>query len=210
MEEHRDVNYRTDRSKKQGWWSCQRCGCGHFQGEDFCDGCGTAQAAAMQEPPGRVLEPPWREKEEKRRAAEAAYREWCDAGGVNREHRSLLDRISPARRAEQKQKLAKRKAKKAAYYRASAVLREAGRKYRNALLRWQYDWATSAANAKTILGVATNASEEEIKSAYRRAVKLYHPDRANENGLTVKEATRAFQQIQEAYDVLCSVFVQRP
>jgi DnaJ-domain-containing protein 1 len=209
MEEHRGPNCEIDHPKKRGWWSCQLCGCSHFHGDAFCGGCGTPKAAAAQEPPSKLLEPLWREKEEKRRAADTAYRDWCRAESLNIERRSLADRISPARRAEYEQRIAECKAKKAAYYRASAVFHDAGRKYKAALLRWQHDWARSATNAKTTLGVATNATEEEIKSAYRRAAKLYHPDRAEGNGLAVEEAAKAFRQIQEAYEILCSVFVLR-
>ena len=117
--------------------------------------------------------------------------------------------ISPARRSEYERRIAECKAKKAAYRRASAVFHDAGRKYKTALSRWQHEWAGNVTNAKKMLGVPTNATEEEIKSAYRRAAKLYHPDRAEGNGLTVEEATRAFRQIQEAYEVLCAVFVNR-
>lgn len=47
-----------------------------------------------------------------------------------------------------------------------------------------------------ILGVPENASEAEIKRAFRRKARELHPDRAGER------ATRAFQELQEAYDVL--------
>ena len=151
----------------------------------------------------------WRDKEEKGRAAETAYRDWRRAESLNIERRSLADRISPARRSEYERRIAECKAKKAAYRRASAVFHDAGRKYKTALSRWQHEWAGNVTNAKKMLGVPTNATEEEIKSAYRRAAKLYHPDRAEGNGLTVEEATRAFRQIQEAYEVLCAVFVNR-
>ena len=206
MEEHQDPNYQTDHPRKRGWWSCQLCGCSHFHGEEFCGGCGTPKAAAAQEPPSKLLEPLWRDKEEKGRAAETAYRDWRRAESLNIERRSLADRISPARRSEYERRIAECKAKKAAYRRASAVFHDAGRKYKTALSRWQHEWAGNVTNAKKMLGVPTNATEEEIKSAYRRAAKLYHPDRAEGNGLTVEEATRAFRQIQEAYEVLCAVF----
>lgn len=48
-----------------------------------------------------------------------------------------------------------------------------------------------------ILGVATNSSASEIKSAYRRLVKELHPDINHGH-----EATSKFQQVQEAYGVL--------
>ena len=50
-----------------------------------------------------------------------------------------------------------------------------------------------------ILGVARNASQEEIKKAYRRLAMQYHPDR---NPGKEKEANDKFKEINEAYEVL--------
>jgi DnaJ-domain-containing protein 1 len=210
MQEHPEPNYETYQPRKAGWWTCQLCGFCHFHEGDSCRGCGTPKATAIHEPPTAVLEPLWRNKEEKRHAAEAAYRDWCRAESLAVSRKRLVDRISPARRAERGRRAADYKAKKAAYYRASAEFHEAGRKYQAALLEWQYSWASAVTNAKTLLGVGTNAGEEEIKSAYRRAVKLYHPDRAGGNGMSVEEATTTFRRIQEAYEILSTVFMPRP
>ena len=49
-----------------------------------------------------------------------------------------------------------------------------------------------------ILGVTKNASQEEIKKAYRKLARKYHPD-LNPND---KEAKKKFQQINEANEVL--------
>jgi curved DNA-binding protein len=49
-----------------------------------------------------------------------------------------------------------------------------------------------------ILGVDKNASEEDIKKAYRKLARKHHPD-LNPND---KEANRKFQQINEANEVL--------
>ncbi len=49
-----------------------------------------------------------------------------------------------------------------------------------------------------ILGVGRNATKEEIKRAYRRLAKKYHPDLNPGN----KEAEAKFKEIQEAYSVL--------
>lgn len=46
-----------------------------------------------------------------------------------------------------------------------------------------------------ILGIASDASQADIKDAYRRLAKTYHPDH-------YKGTSRPFQDIQEAYDVL--------
>ncbi|ADE16479.1 chaperone protein DnaJ [Nitrosococcus halophilus Nc 4] len=49
-----------------------------------------------------------------------------------------------------------------------------------------------------ILGVARNASDPEIKKAYRRLAMKYHPDRNPGD----KTAEDQFKEVQEAYDVL--------
>ena len=50
-----------------------------------------------------------------------------------------------------------------------------------------------------ILGVPRNASEEEIKKAYRKLAMQYHPDR---NPRREKWANEKFKEINEAYAVL--------
>lgn len=47
------------------------------------------------------------------------------------------------------------------------------------------------------LGVTPKATAEEIKAAYRKLVKKYHPDHASESG-----AIEKFLAVQEAYEVL--------
>lgn len=47
-----------------------------------------------------------------------------------------------------------------------------------------------------VLGVSPDASDEEIKKAYRRLAKEYHPDRNPGD----KEAAKKMQQINDAYD----------
>lgn len=49
-----------------------------------------------------------------------------------------------------------------------------------------------------ILGVGRNATEKEIKRAYRKLARQYHPDLNPGN----KEAERKFKEINEAYEVL--------
>ena len=47
-----------------------------------------------------------------------------------------------------------------------------------------------------VLGVSPNASDEEIKKAYRRLAKQYHPDRNPGDA----EAAKKMQEINDAYD----------
>ena len=54
-----------------------------------------------------------------------------------------------------------------------------------------------------ILGVAENASDEEIKKAYRKLALQYHPDRwINGTDAEKKTAEDKFKQLNEAYSVL--------
>lgn len=48
-----------------------------------------------------------------------------------------------------------------------------------------------------VLGVSKSASKDEIKSAYRKLAKKYHPDINKEPG-----AEEKFKEVQEAYDIL--------
>ena len=51
-----------------------------------------------------------------------------------------------------------------------------------------------------VLGVAKNASEEEIKKAYRKLAMKFHPDR--HQGDDAKEAEGKFKEVKEAYEML--------
>ncbi|HUL66957.1 MAG TPA: molecular chaperone DnaJ [Burkholderiaceae bacterium] len=54
-----------------------------------------------------------------------------------------------------------------------------------------------------ILGVAKNASEDEIKKAYRKLAMKHHPDRnQGKDGASAKESEEKFKEIKEAYEIL--------
>ncbi|NLO64869.1 MAG: molecular chaperone DnaJ [Clostridiales bacterium] len=60
-----------------------------------------------------------------------------------------------------------------------------------------------AANYYEILGVSKDASADEIKSAYRKLAKKYHPDLyTNATESQKAEAEKKFKEVQYAYDVL--------
>jgi DnaJ-class molecular chaperone len=54
-----------------------------------------------------------------------------------------------------------------------------------------------------VLGVAANASPEEIKSAYRGLANKYHPDKVSHLGAEFRAlAHEKFKEIQAAYQEL--------
>lgn len=53
-------------------------------------------------------------------------------------------------------------------------------------------------NPYQVLGVTKNATEDEIKKAYRRLSRLYHPD-ANINNPNKAVAEEKFKEVQQAY-----------
>ena len=49
-----------------------------------------------------------------------------------------------------------------------------------------------------VLGVSPNASDDEIKAAYRQLAKKYHPDMNKDD----ESAAQKFKEVNEAYQVL--------
>ena len=65
------------------------------------------------------------------------------------------------------------------------------------------DQAQSAEDPFAILGVPRNASQKEIRTAYRRLAARYHPDKLTHLGEEFQSlAERKFKAIQTAYDAL--------
>jgi len=62
-------------------------------------------------------------------------------------------------------------------------------------------WYGGSMDPYAVLGIHENASEEEIKKAYRKLIRIYHPD-ANINNPDKEKAEEKFIEIQEAYDIL--------
>ena len=59
----------------------------------------------------------------------------------------------------------------------------------------------AADNAYKILEVSPNASDADVKSAYRQMVKKYHPDKVRSNDQAIKKgAEEKFKEVQRAYE----------
>ncbi|KAF2130155.1 DNAJ domain-containing protein [Dothidotthia symphoricarpi CBS 119687] len=53
-----------------------------------------------------------------------------------------------------------------------------------------------------VLGVARDADDRDIKKAYRKLSKAYHPDKASANNMTPEDAQKKMAAVNEAYEVL--------
>lgn len=57
-------------------------------------------------------------------------------------------------------------------------------------------------NPYEVLGVSQNATDEEIKAAYRKLVKRYHPDRFASDPEKQAAASEKLKQVNAAYDMI--------
>lgn len=62
---------------------------------------------------------------------------------------------------------------------------------------------TSRQSPFEVLNIAPNASQQEIKAAYRKLANQYHPDKVAHLGAEFQQlAEKKFKEIQEAYQAL--------
>jgi len=60
----------------------------------------------------------------------------------------------------------------------------------------------TAANWHTVLGVAEDASREQINEAYRRMISQYHPDKVAQMGEEIRAVANAkSREINAAYEI---------
>jgi len=53
-----------------------------------------------------------------------------------------------------------------------------------------------------VLGLTRDADELQIKSAYRKMVKIHHPDKSHMQGITKEDAEKKMASVNEAYEIL--------
>ena len=59
-------------------------------------------------------------------------------------------------------------------------------------------------NPYQVLGVSETATDEEVKAAYRRMVKKYHPDRYTDSALK-EQASEKLKEVNAAYDAIVKI-----
>lgn len=68
-----------------------------------------------------------------------------------------------------------------------------------------YDWTKNWIDLYAVLGISRNATEDEIKAAYRQKQKENHPDgHVNDSKEEQEEAEERFKLVGYAYHVLCT------
>ena len=71
-----------------------------------------------------------------------------------------------------------------------------------AVLGYLFDKGYKYNAAYRTLGLSPRAPWAEVKGAYRKRMNQYHPDKAQNRGLSQKQATQKSQQVQDAYDAI--------
>ena len=62
----------------------------------------------------------------------------------------------------------------------------------------------SRADNYTILEISEKVTDQEVKTAYRKMAKKYHPDKLVDLGEDVRKSGREkFHKVQDAYDAIC-------
>ncbi|XP_022831395.1 dnaJ homolog subfamily C member 30-like [Spodoptera litura] len=65
-------------------------------------------------------------------------------------------------------------------------------------------FASSSSNHYDVLGITPNATQNDIKSAYYKLSKVYHPDKSSD-----ETSAKKFRAITEAYEVLGNVKLKK-
>ena len=67
--------------------------------------------------------------------------------------------------------------------------------------RPEYGYNPEPVSAYEVLGISTDATEDEVKTAYRKLAMMHHPDRVASQGQDAqKKAEMEFRKINEAYE----------
>ena len=65
----------------------------------------------------------------------------------------------------------------------------------------EYRYNPAPVSAYEVLGIPTDATEDEVKTAYRKLAMRHHPDRVASQGQDAqKKAETEFRKINEAYE----------
>lgn len=89
------------------------------------------------------------------------------------------------------------------YTRNSSSETKDDRYYENFNNRQQTKGESETKNPYKVLGVARNATQDQIKHAYKQLANKYHPDKVSHLGEEFRElAEERFKEIQEAYQKL--------